>query len=387
VLAPTSGRGSRAFALSATMQKPAIERFVGLDIGNKIALCELQGERIKRVEFDDDEMNFEKFLGPHSAPARVVFEACRQGWYLYDLLTGWGHEVWIVDTTRVKQIGIGHHKRKNDRIDAGLLARAAAQGRVPKAHVLSREAQQIRMKLQVRATLVQTRAAYVTQIRGLVRTEGLMIPSCHVDNFLSKVDKIELPASVHELIRPLIDVLRTIDPQIIDVDKQLDALLEPVASVQILSSAPGVANIVAAAFISVIDSPNRFRTAHQVQAYLGLVPSERTSGRRKLGAITKQGNAYVRALLVQAAWCVLRQKHSDPLKHWGMAVAKKRGKRVAAVAVARRLAGILWAMWRTQTHYDRELLGSASARGKHNESADAKALAKRLADKPRTGAA
>jgi transposase len=369
------------------MPKPPIERFVGLDIGNKIALCELDGERIKRVEFDDDEQELEKYLGPDTTPARVVFEACRQGWYLYDLLTGWGHEVWIVDTTRVKQIGIGHHGRKNDRIDAGLLARAAAQGRVPRAHVLSREAQKIRTKLQVRATLVQTRASYVTQIRGLVRAEGLKIPSCHVDNFVAKVDKIELPASVDELIRPLIDVLRTIDPQIKKVDTQLDELLQPVAAVQILSSAPGVASIVAAAFISVIDSPNRFRNAHQVQAYLGLVPSERSSGKRKLGSITKQGNAYLRALLVQAAWCILRQKRPDPLKHWGMAVAKKRGKRVAAVAVARRLAGILWAMWRTASQYDRDLLGAASARGKHNESANAKALAKRLADKTRSGAA
>jgi transposase len=82
-----------------------------------------------------------------------------------------------------------------------------------------------------------------------------------------------------------------------------------------------------------------------------------------LGHITKQGNNYLRALLVQAAWSVLRMKQDDPLKLWGQSVAKRRGNKVAAVAIARRLAGLLWAMWRDGTVYEAERLGQASGEG------------------------
>jgi transposase len=94
----------------------------------------------------------------------------------------------------------------------------------------------------------------------------------------------------------------------------------------------------------VIDEAGRFGDAHSVQAYLGLVPCEDSSGgRRRLGSITKQGNSYARAMLVQAAWSVLRcGDESDPLVRWGHAVGERRGKRIAVIALARRLAGVLW---------------------------------------------
>lgn len=110
--------------------------------------------------------------------------------------------------------------------------------------------------------------------------------------------------------------------------------------------------IVAAMFVSVIDDAKRFRNAHQVESYLGLVPSEDSSGRRgqRLGGISKHGNSYARSLLVQAAWVVLKRKASDdPLVAWGKEVVKRRGKQIGVVAVARRLTGILWAMWARET--------------------------------------
>jgi hypothetical protein len=94
-----------------------------------------------------------------------------------------------------------------------------------------------------------------------------------------------------------------------------------------------------------------------------LVPSEKTSGKRKLGSITKQGNSYLRALLVQAAWSILRTRGADPLKLWGLEIARRRGKRIAVIALARRLAGILWAMWRRGTVYEPARLSEQSARG------------------------
>ena len=344
-----------------------IERYVGLDIGKITELCEVRQEQVtKRVSVRNEE-DLEQVLGPDTGRARVVLEACREAWYLHDLLTGWGHEVWVVDTTRVRQLGIGQHKRKNDRIDAECLARGAESGRVPRAHVLSHASQRLRLQLGVRRALVETRAQYIVSIRSMLRSEGLQVPSCDVEAFLKKLNAVAIPPAVRDVIKPLIAALEAIGPQIEKVDEQLEERCDQQPAVRLLISAPGVGRIVAAAFISVIDNPGRFKNAHEVEAYLGLVPSESTSGKRKLGSITKQGNAYVRAMLVQAAWNVLRQRASDPVKSWGQALSTKRGKRIAAVAIARRLAGILWAMWRYNSSYDRSKVGQSSARGKRQE--------------------
>jgi transposase len=344
-----------------------IERYVGLDIGKITELCEVRQEQVTRRASIRKEQDLEQVLGPDTSRARVVLEACREAWYLHDLLTGWGHEVWVADTTRVRQLGIGQHKRKNDRIDAEILARGGENGKVPRAHVLSHASQRLRMQLGVRRALVETRAHYIVAIRSMLRSEGLQVPSCDVEAFLKKLSAMTIPAAVSGVIKPLVVALEAIGPQIENADEQLNERCDQLPIIRLLKSAPGVGPIVSAAFISVIDNPGRFKNAHQVESYLGLVPSESTSGKRKLGAITKQGNAYLRAMLVQAAWNVMRQRASDPVKSWGMALSKKRGKRVAAVAVARRLAGILWAMWRHNSCYDRSKVGQSSARGKRQE--------------------
>ena len=140
----------------------------------------------------------------------------------------------------------------------------------------------------------------------------------------------------------------------------------------------GVGTVVSTAFVSVIDCPRRFRSAHQVGSYVGLVPSEDTSVKRKLGSITKEGNSYLRALLVQAAWGVMRSRGDDPLKVWAMRVAERRGRRVAAVALALLLAGIMWAIWRDGTVYEAQRVGQASAEGITREAQSALVVAQAM---------
>jgi transposase len=125
--------------------------------------------------------------------------------------------------------------------------------------------------------------------------------------------------------------------------------------VQRLATAPGIGPVTATAFVATLDEITRFATAHQLEAYLGLVPSERSSGeRQRRGRITKAGNTRMRWLLVEAAWRVLRSPRADaaPLRAWAERIALRRGKRIAVVALARRLAGVLYAMWRDGTSYD-----------------------------------
>jgi transposase len=305
----------------------------------------------------------ERLLGPNTPPAKVAFEACREAWAVHDQLEAWGHEPLMLDTTRVRQLGIGQHKRKNDRIDAETMARALEIGRVPLAHVLSPHRRELRLQLSVRRALVATRAEYVTTIRGLARAHGKHMPTCKTENFLEHLRATPLDEEMRALAEPLVKLLEVLTPQIALVDAKLEQLCAREPVIKRLGTVPGVGLIVAAAFVSVIDEAKRFRRAHHVEAYLGLVPSEDTSIRRKLGAITKQGNSYVRALLVQAAHSVFRLRADDPLKRWGEAIEQRRGKRIAVVAVARRLVGILWAMWRDGSLYSPTKLGLATATG------------------------
>jgi transposase len=167
-------------------------------------------------------------------------------------------------------------------------------------------------------------------------------------------------------------VLEQLDAQIAVTDAKLEKLSAEEPVVTLLKTAPGVASVVAAAFVSVIDDAGRFRNAHQVEAYLGLVPSEDSSGgRRKIGSITKQGNSYLRALLTQSAWAILKAKGSDdPLQLWAEKIAQRRGNRIAVIALARRLVGVLWSMWRHDTVYDPSRVGLASARGTEHAAQD-----------------
>jgi transposase len=341
-------------------------RSVALDLGvKKVCLSEARdGKVVHRATVRSLE-ELLPLLGPETMPARVAIEACREAWTVHDRLREWGKEPCLVDTTRSRQIGIGQHGRKSDRLDADHLALALDQGRLPAAHLLSPERREVRHQLGMRRMLVESRAQAVTTVRGIVRAQGERLPSCEIESFVANVRKASLSEETHLLIGPALTVLDALDAQIVVVERKIEQLCAREPVVQQLCTAPGVSLIVAAAFVSVIDEARRFRRAHQVESYLGLVPSEDTTGgRQRLGRITKAGNPYLRALLVQAAWCVLRQRNpDDPLKQWGESIAARRGKRVAVVAVARRLAGVLWAMWRKDTVYEPERLGRAGARG------------------------
>lgn len=345
-------------------------RIVGLDLGVKcISFCEVKDETVicRRTVGSMEELD--DVLGPDAPPARVAIEACREAWSVHDRLRNAGHEPVLVDTTRVKQLGIGAHRRKTDRIDAEVLARALEANRIPRAHVLSPARREIRLQLAVRRALVETRTQYITTVRGLVRAAGKKLGGCATENFVSRFRKAQFDQALADQCQPLLMVLTPLEEQLAKVDEKLQQLAahEPIS--HLLMTAPGVGLVTSLMFMSVLDEAKRFGRAHQVESYLGLVPSEdSTGGQRRVGSISKCGNPYLRSLLVQAALSILLRAHpDDPLRVWGLAIAERRGKRVAIVAVARRLAGVLWSMWRTGTFYDPKMLGRLSAEALHQQ--------------------
>ena len=363
-------------------------RKVALDLGaRKTSYCEVQdGAVIRRATVTSVEtLEFE--LGPKQTPAVVAIEACREAWHVHDLLTSWGNHVVLVDTTRSRRLGIGQHGRKTDRIDAEVLALALDRGGIPVAHVLSPHRRELRRQLSVRRALVESRAQLITTARGLAREQGAPVATCAVHHFARHARKLD--GNVRQLIEPLLNLLDTINAQLDTADTQLEKLCKTEPVVELLASAPGVGPIIAACFVSVIDDAKRFRSPHHVESYVGLVPTEDSSGgKRRLGAISKKGNCYLRALLVQGAWSILRGKdRQDPLRLWADAVAARRGKKIAVIALARRMVGVLWAMWRDGSPYDKARLASASGRGTRQSANALDAHAKTmtlLASKPPT---
>jgi transposase len=352
-------------------------RSVGLDLGARhIAYCEVRGGKVvDRVAVTRLE-ELASRLGQGTPPACVAFEAAREAWHVHDVLTQWGHQPKIVDTTRLKTIGVGQHQRKNDAIDAEHIAIAVDQGRIPEAHVLSPERRELRKKLSVRQALVETRSQYVVTIRGLARAQGVLLPSCSAHNFLDRLHASELDDKIRAQVAPLVGVLEVVEEHLAHIDDELEHLAKADPLIRLCATAPGVGLIVAATFLSVIDDAKRFKSAHAVSAYLGLVPSESTTGgpsKRRLGSITKQGNPHARAMLVQAAWSILRgSRHhaADPMRLWGARIAKRRGSSIAVVAIARRLAGVLWAMCRDGTFYSSVDQAAASSDGIHRRMQD-----------------
>ena len=298
--------------------------------------------------------------------AQIAIEACRwSGWVRAELMK-LGHEVVLVDTTRVRALGVGQGRRKTDRRDAEALARALWIGAVPQAHVLSDEARRLRDVLHARAQLVGQRASIIVLVRGQLEAQGIALSRTAADAFVAAVGRTaaELAAAPH--LQALLRVLTTLNAEIAVLNAELEALAERHEAYPRLCTVPGVKLVVGLAFIAALDRAERFRTAHEVEAYLGLVPSELTTGgHQRLGRITKAGNPLTRTLLVQAAHSLLNAgKHQDDaLVVWARQLLGRRKRNVAAVALARRLAGVLWAMWRDGTDYDPQHVARTSAAG------------------------
>jgi transposase len=213
--------------------------------------------------------------------------------------------------------------------------------------------------LAVREALVRTRTRYVAVAKAFVRRDGLRVANSESRFVAQRIGTLDLSPALAEELAPLFAVLTPINEHIAAADRELAALCQHDPIVALLATAPTVGPITASAVVATVDDITRFQSAHQFEAFLGLVPSERSSGeKRRIGAITKAGNSRVRYLLVEAGWRILRSRSDDTaaLRGWALRIAARRGNRIAVVALARRLAGILFAMWRDGKPYDAALL-------------------------------
>jgi transposase len=289
------------------------------------------------------------------APARVLVEASTSAEWVARHLESLGAEV-IVGDPRFGPMYAQLDKRiKTDKRDSRALMHALRLTAYQAAHRRQDWARDLRAQLLVRAGLVRSRTRIVVQIRSLVEVRGIPLPSCAVEHLQHKLECAELDDTLRTIIKPLVEQLKTLGEQITALDDQFEeaAAADPVA--KRLDGVVGVGPITALAFIVAVEDPARFESARQLASYLGFVPRESSSGeKQRRGRTTKTGDTLARTYLVQAAWRILRSKQEPvlPLRTWAERVAERRGKKVAVTALARRLARILFAMWRDGKDFD-----------------------------------
>jgi len=286
--------------------------------------------------------------------ARILVEASTESEWVAQHLESLGHTVIVADPGFSPMYATRSKRIKTDKRDARCLAEACRLGAYRATHRVSDAQRHVRQELAVRDALVRTRTRFSAVIKAAVRREGLRLPLGDPERTAQKLAAVAVRTTVRDELAPLLAVLEPLNAEIAAADRRIERLGTKHPVVNRLMTAPGVGPVTAVAFIATLDDVTRFRSAHQVEAYLGLVPSESSSGERQhRGHITKRGNTRMRWLFVEAGWRILRSTRPEcaALRAWGERVAARRGKRIAVVALARRLAGILFALWRDGTTF------------------------------------
>jgi transposase len=283
-------------------------------------------------------------------PMRILVETGTESEWVAQVLEAAGHTVIVADPNYAPMYGEIRRTVKTDRRDVAALAEANRRGWYRATHRVSSAQRAVRQVLRSRRQLVQMRSGTISLIRSLVRQCGYRLARGSSARVPARLAALVLPPALTETIAPLRRMVDTLTTEIAGVDARLatQATADPV--VGRLQSVPGVGPVVALTFRAFVDDVGRFAGAGQVSAAIGLVPREDSSAeRRHRGHLTKTGPRELRSLLVQAAWACWRSHASGSLRAWVERLAGRRGKRIAVVALARRLSRILFAVWRDQS--------------------------------------
>jgi transposase len=286
-------------------------------------------------------------------PMRVLVESGTESEWVAQTVEACGHTVIVADPNYTLMYGARARAVKTDRRDVATLAEACRREIYRRAHRVSADQRARRREVRVREQLVRIRTQLINLLRAQLRQEGYRLPSGSAETVPRRYARLPLPAAVTASVAPLLDLLEALAPVLTAADEAVTAAAARDPVVQRLMTAPGIGPVTAVTFRAVLDDVTRFADAKAATAFLGLVPREASSGtRQRKGAITKAGPRSLRALLVSAAWTVWRQRRQGGALHaWVERLAARRGRRIAVVGLARRLARMLYAMWRDGCDY------------------------------------
>jgi transposase len=346
---------------------------VAIDLGRpNSVMCELGTDGRKVVRgFRLDRPNLTRLFSGRSE-CRVLIESCTDSEWVARHLESLGNEAVVADPNYAAMYGQRNRRVKTDKRDADALFEANRQGIFHRAHRRSDAQRGVIAKQGVRGALVRTRTRWINVVRALLRREGYSVPSGAPESFHDRVQEMELPGELRGLVTPLLSLMGSLNEQVDKLDREMASLAKEDPRVRLLQTAPMIGVHTSTAYVALIDDVARFPKAHKLESYLGLVPSEWSSSERKIKeGITKRGDSRVRWLLVEASWSILNRPRPDTLdlRSWALAIAARRGKKIAVVALARRLGGILYAMLRDNKPYDPTRLSATPPRRRRSVAA------------------
>jgi len=333
---------------------------IGMDLGDKTSrYCVLNGsgEVSKEGSVPTSKKGMLERFGA-LARCRIAMEVGTHSPWVSRLLSQLGHEVIVANARQVKLIS--ESSRKDDRLDARLLARLARVDPAllrPVRH-RSEQAQLHLLEIRARAALIEVRTSLVNSARGLAKALGERLPKCDADQMGVEQMK-SLPAGAQETLRPLLEEVASLTKQIYVYNERIEQIArQDYPETKLLQQVSGVGTLIALTFVlTVEDAGRRFERSRDVGCYVGLRPKRSDSGESQPQLrITKEGDSYLRKMLVQGAHYILGKRAPDTdLKRWGLKLAAhggKNAKKRAIVAVARKLAVLLHRLWVTGEVYE-----------------------------------
>jgi transposase len=325
---------------------------VGLDLGDRTShhcILNEAGEVILESKLPTTPKGIEEVFSriPRS---RIALETGTHSPWVSRQLTQLGHEAIVAHARNVRLIG--QSSRKDDQLDARTLARLARidPGLLGPVRHRSAKAQIHLTVIRARAALVSSRTALVNAARGLTKSYGQRLRKCGTEQMTRDSAK-GMSEELRDVLDPLLAEIESLTERIAEYDRRIEKIAkEFYPQVAVLKQVRGVGPLIALTFILTLDDPHRFRHSRDVGCFVGLRPGRRNSGMSEPQLhISKEGDRYLRTLLVQGAHYILGAFGQDSdLRRWGLRLAERGGKNAkkrAVVAVARKLAVLLHKLW------------------------------------------
>ena len=304
----------------------------------------------RRLEHREEAEKFYRGLGVQGMKVRVGMEASGHARWFERLLGELNFELWIGDATEIARKR--ERKQKTDRQDAQHILRLLLKDDFPRIWIPSWENRDLRQLLWHRHRMVQARTRIMNQLQAVALNEGLRSKKrLWREHGREQLESFRLAPWASRRRQDLLELLDRLNPTIAELSQAIEQEAEKFSEARWLMTHPGVGPLTALAFVLIIGEADRFQCGKQAASYLGLVPLEDSSGnRRRLGHITKQGSSMLRFLLVEAAQVTVRSLPEWRSKYFHLMM--RRGRKIAKVAMARRLAIRLYWMWRKGWDYE-----------------------------------
>ena len=304
----------------------------------------------RRLQHREEAEKFYRDLAAQGRKVGVGMEASGHARWFERLLAELQCELWIGDAAEISAKRV--RKQKTDRQDAQLILRLMMKDDFPQIWVPSWENRDLRQLLWHRHRMVQARTRIMNQLQAVALNEGLRSKKrLWREAGREQLEAIRLAPWASQRRRDLLELLDRLNPTIAKLTQAIEEEVGKCPAARRLQTHPGVGPLTALAFVLIIGKADRFQCGKQIASYLGLVPLEESSGnRRRLGHITKQGNSLLRFLLVEAAQVTVRSLPEWRSKYFHLAM--RRGRKIAKVAMARKLAIQLYWMMRKKWDYE-----------------------------------